>query len=329
MKQAAEEALAALKENAGFAFDSEVDRDALGITLGSVSARFVLRAADSVDAPKAALLAGTARKGELYVCDRLADVAARLLRERGVSYLAPGGNAYLSAEGLLLFVKDGTAKASMTPLSEPNRAFKRSGLKIIFAFLCNPATLQWTYRDIARVSGVSHGTVRYVLSDLADLGFVDEAEGDQRVLRLRPALAKRWAQAYGETLRPKLLRRRYRFRKEDGGISWRSADLGPLKAFWGGEPGADLLTGDLRPERYTLYTNEGVGAVAEALQALPDDGGPIETLDLFWDPEVLPANAVGPAVSAPPLLVFADLIASGSARNVDVAREIYERFFSD
>lgn len=55
----------------------------------------------------------------------------------------------------------------------------------------------------------------------------------------------------------------------------------------------------------------------------PDLHGDIEILEQFWDsptPQGYPLDLV------PPLLVYADLVASGDLRNADIARMIQDRY---
>jgi hypothetical protein len=54
---------------------------------------------------------------------------------------------------------------------------------------------------------------------------------------------------------------------------------------------------------------------------LTNDGN-TEVLRAFWDPDLAehPTNVV------PPLLIYADLVATAEPRNLETAREVYERF---
>ena len=56
------------------------------------------------------------------------------------------------------------------------------------------------------------------------------------------------------------------------------------------------------------------------MRLAPD--GNIEILETFWCPELVNQ----PTDIAPPLLVYADLMATADGRNIEAAKEVYERF---
>ena len=274
----------------------------------------------------------------LVIAGRVTEAAGALLRKEGISYLDAAGNCYIRASGLLLFV---TGQKSKTIFGRRRRAFQKAGLKIIFALLESPELIEAPYRAIAEMAGVSRGAVGYVVRDLEELGYVEQGGSSRRVLEQAPALAKRWASRYAEVLRPELVRGRFRFVGE-GSRRWRRADLRPGTDWWSGEPAADLMTQHLRPEQLTLYTRDGASReVMERLGAIPDPDGPLEILSAFWtrelETQVLEEGPNGtgaeqdgwPKQVASPLLVYADLLASGASRNLQLARMIREQHLSE
>ncbi|MEI6436797.1 MAG: type IV toxin-antitoxin system AbiEi family antitoxin, partial [Bacteroidota bacterium] len=52
------------------------------------------------------------------------------------------------------------------------------------------------------------------------------------------------------------------------------------------------------------------------IDLIPDENGNVELLDIFWDSESYQG--------LPPLLIYADLMSSGSDRNVETAKMILE-----
>lgn len=172
-----------------------------------------------------------------------------------------------------------------------------------------------------------------------------ERGSSRRILKRAPALAERWATGYAETLRPELVKGRFRFvgegRLGEGRERWKHIDLEPETDWWGGEPAADLMTKHLRPEQFALYTrSEARRDVLERLRAIPDPDGPLEILSVFWTRK-LEARLRGLSGGtdsgqderteqvAPPLLVYADLLASGTSRNLELARMIREQYLSE
>lgn len=84
-----------------------------------------------------------------------------------------------------------------------------------------------------------------------------------------------------------------------------------------GEPAAAIVTGHLRPEIVTVYGDTGFAALARKIRPSKDKHGNLEALQKFWAFEVAQDDQQPPLV--PPLLVYADLIATADARNRETA----------
>ncbi len=122
-------------------------------------------------------------------------------------------------------------------------------------------------------------------------------------------------------LRPRLNPRRFRVADPRW---WQKARL-PEGAFWGGEVGANKLTEHLTPAAYTIYMeparrHEGVAQLVGRHQLRADPDGPLEILDTFWN---FPGEAKQPEL-VPPLLVYADLLATLDPRNLEIAKRMRE-----
>ena len=259
----------------------------------------------------------------ILITDYVAPDLADELKERGISFLDAAGNAYIKQANLLIWIKGQKPAAKKTVLT-PGRAFQPTGLQVIFTLLCNPHLINMPYRDLAKMAGVAHGTVGWVIPDLQQLGFVRDLQGKRGTRRLfqRERLLNQWTDAYVRVLRPRTLIGRYYVPGFEGWKNWPLAEYGAL---WGGEPAAAMLTEYLRPGQLTLYAEKMPGLLA-ARQKFMKEAGPrhtaaVEVRKRFWnfpgDPEHI--NMV------PPLLVYADLLATGDARCIETAKMIYER----
>lgn len=263
----------------------------------------------------------------LLISDHVTAGAGDLLREEGVSYLDASGNCFLQSGSLFLFIQ-GQKPKSRGQSDRPVRAFNAAGLKLIFALLVRGDVATWTYREIAELVEVSRGTVGYVMNDLEGLGFIEKRAGTHQ-LRKRTDLMDRWATGYTERLRPKLSRGRFQFLPSRTATGWQSHLSNLWATKWGGEPGADLLTGAFRPELLTLYTREDTSTVCQELEAAPDPEGSIEILDMFWDPVELEKqdDSAGSTMEhVPPLLIYADLVASADPRARRAAKKIWNQY---
>ena len=269
-----------------------------------------------------AALAQLARFGEpaMLVTRYVTPPLAERLKELDVAFLDTAGNAYLNTPELFVYVTGRKPDKQAAP-EKRVRLLRPTGLKVVFALLCRPELLNAPYREIAAAAGVALGTVGAVLYDLGRLGFVTETKARGRVFQDRGGLIDKWVEGYAHQLRPALKPQRYRVADPDW---WRNEDLAQYEMWLGGEPAAAILTGYLRPEIVKVYGESKFAALARKLRAVKDEYGNFELLKKFWAFEVVQDEPHLPLV--PPLLVYADLIATADARNLETAQLIRERF---
>jgi len=179
------------------------------------------------------------------------------------------------------------------------------------------------YREIAEAAGVALGTVGWVLQDLRRLGYIRETKARGRIHEDLPVLIDKWVEGYVRELRPKLRPRRYRVENADW---WKHEDLPGLEMWLGGEPAAAILTKHLRPELVTVYGDTRFATLARKIRAIRDDHGNLEVFQKFWVFELPQLDKRLPLV--PPLLIYADLVATADARNIETAQIIRERFLA-
>jgi hypothetical protein len=270
---------------------------------------------------KAEKLLAMMRKGDLdhplllvtkYINTQLADE----LKQNGTEFLDTAGNTFLNQPPLYIFVKGNKPDIVKTP--PPKRTFKPAGLKVIYAFLCNPGLENKTYREIAAETGVALGTVDWIMKELKELRFLlDMGKRGLRLLQ-KEKLLQRWVTAYPEQLRPKLILGRFRGNHE----WWRQKKLDFLKAQWGGEVAAAKLTQYLQPQIITIYTApQDLDQLLIKNRLKRDQTGDVEILKRFWKlPEIWKYKDL-----VHPILIYADLLATGNERNIETAKMIYDQ----
>lgn len=257
-----------------------------------------------------------------YVTPALADE----LRAHRVAFLDTAGNAYIEDGPLLIWVK-GQKRPDRPNITThaAGRAFQPTGLQILFALLCNPGAVNRPYRDLGAMAGVAHGTVGWVIPDLQQQGFVGDLNGKRGTRRLfqQEKLATQWVDAYARTLRPRTLLGRYYVKALEGWRDWPLAEHG---AQWGGEPAGAILTDYLRPAELTIYAEKTPGLLAARMKFLKEPGpghtAVVEVRKRFWD---FPGEPNHPNL-VPPLLIYADLLATGDARCIETAKMIYDAY---
>ena len=254
-----------------------------------------------------------------YVTPALADE----LKARHVPFLDTAGNAYIEEGPLLIWVKG--QKRVDKPHADPvaGKAFQPTGLQVLFTLLCNPEAVNRPYRELGAMAGVAHGTVGWVIPDLQQQGFVRDLNGKRGTRRLfqQERLAAQWVDAYARTLRPRTVLGRYHVKTLDGWQDWPLVEHG---AQWGGEPAGALLTDYLRPGELTLYADKMPALLAARMKFLkdPEPGhtAVVEVRKRFWNFPAMPEHLN----LVPPLLVYADLLATGDARCIETAKMIYD-----
>jgi len=254
----------------------------------------------------------------LMVTEYVTPPIADLLKDLNIFFIDTAGNAYINEPPLYVFIKGN--KPILTPKTETQkRLFKPSGLKVVFALLNNPEMINKPYRDIAKAADVALGTIGWLIRDLKEMGFCIEIGKRKRKLMNLKNLFKRWIEAYPEQLRPKLIRERFDVANPNW---WKEITLKAYGACWGGEVAAANLTGYLKPAKTTIYTNEPIGELVLKNRLRKAEQGNVEILIPFWNfkYELADRNIV------PPILVYADLLATGDHRNIEAAEIIYEKY---
>jgi len=242
---------------------------------------------------------------------------AEQLRQDGIEFIDTAGNAFINQLPIYIFIK-GNRPPDILKQAPLKRAFKSAGLRMIYAFLCNPGFENKTYREIATARDVALGTVGWIMKELKDMGFLlDMGKRGQRLIQ-KQNLLQRWVTTYPEQLRPKQIIGRYR--GEYGW--WEQKRLDPLIAQWGGEVAAERLTHYLKPEIITIYTTtQQLNQLLIENRLRKDPTGDVEILERFWKPvEIWQYEDL-----VHPILIYADLLATGNQRNIETAKMIYEQ----
>ncbi len=240
------------------------------------------------------------------------DIAKEYMEE-GINWLDASGNCNIRQNNLFLLI-EGKKIEQLAKVKQP-RAFQEAGIKLIFLFLVDPEKTQLPYRDLANLANISLGSVGMIMQELTELNFILKTKQTKK-LKNTKELIIRWITAYHDVLRPRLLKKKMRFIIQESYTRWKDINFEKIKgnAYWGGEPAANLITSYLQPGIFTIYTNQNWQSFKE-IQLVPDDNGKVEILDMFWSSNTYKG--------VPPVLIYADLMRSGSTRNIETAEIIY------
>lgn len=263
-----------------------------------------------------AFLQRQSTKPVLLVAKYVSPPVAEQLKELNIAFIDSVGNAYFNQPELLIYINSRTREKELGT-SKTSILFQSSGLKLIFALLSIPGSENRTFRELAEMSGLSLGSISEIFANLQrDNYLVSRKEG--RLLLRKDKLLQRWVQGYSEKLRPKLRKLSFQSNSDEW---WETFDAAKIDCQWGGDVAADRMAAQLVPYSYTLYSKN----LAKSLRAMVQNGyrrvlhGDIEILDRFW-------NFEHEDELVPPLLVYADLLATGNERNIEVAHNIHDKY---
>ncbi len=248
----------------------------------------------------------------LLVAEKLYPKVKKELRENQVNYLEGNGNVYLNNDGLFLYID--TNKTVKTQKEKGNRAFTKTGLKVLFQFLLDPQLINQTQRDIAEVTNVALGNIPLIINGLLETNLILKLNKNEYVINNYEELLDKWITEFEQTLKPTIFKQRFRFQNDDR--EWRNIQFNQEKTVWGGEPAGDIITNHLRPEKFTIYTKETNKDLMFNYRLLPDNEGDIWVYNMFW------TNNIN-MNTAPKQLVYADLMITNDKRCKETAKIIY------
>ncbi len=243
------------------------------------------------------------------------------LRLRNIAYLELCGNLYIHQKDLVIFI-DSNKPVDLAK-ETGNRAFTKTGLKIVYYYLTDEKWINQPQRIIARHTNTALGNINNVNFGLAKEGFLLKLDQTAKRLQNKDALLEKWMKAFDSTLKPTLRLGRFRFLDKNDFINWKNITLDNQTTWWGGEAAAHLLTDYLFPEELTLYTTRDRADLMKELKLIPDPGGKVIIINLFWNrKDCENRNTV------PPLLVYTDLMNTGNNRCQETARLIWDKYLA-
>lgn len=254
----------------------------------------------------------------LLIATRLFPKMKESLRKHNVSYLEANGNLYLKTLDKWFWIE--VNKPLKVKHDLRNRAFTKTGIRVLFEFLRDPALINRTYREIAAQTGTSIGSITHIINGLKQDGFLMSVSKSEYRFQRTGELLSRWTISYEGTLKPSLKMGRFRFLSKDDFMNWKSLILDTPKTLWGGEPAAELLTNYLKPAELTLYTKESRTELMKRYRLIPDEAGQVHVYRKFWQ---LDNNA---RTTVPPILIYADLINTNDRRCTETAQKIYDEY---
>ncbi len=263
--------------------------------------------------------------GLVVLAPQISEEAAAQLIAAGALYADAQGNAYLKMDQPRVLVNIRVPRPIPVPQPRPGRLVEQAGLKVVHLLLARPGTATRTYRWIAREAGVALGTVAIVIAEAKKAGFLVQKGPDRWELQNREGLIDLFVRGYAWRLREACFLGRYRHKLADPmAVADRLKQrLDEARLTWAltGGVAARTLVGFLKPDIVTLFIERAALGALQEEPMLPDaTGGQVILLEHF-----------GPAVTgnaekrtATPLLVYAELLQDGRARELETAQLVFD-----
>ncbi len=259
----------------------------------------------------------------LVVCPVIYPKIAQKLVDMNVNYIDSLGNVYINAQTIYILSTGKKNKSSETITK--SRLFGESGLKLLFALLQDEEAVAFSYRELAGLVNISPASITILFKEMLRSGYLFEDHHDQKRLLRKRELLQRWVSGYQEVLRPKLLIGTYETIKKDLVRNFAKQPISEWRGSWGGEAAAAIYTNYLVPEALTMYVTNDEKGWMKKMGLIPTEGNyDIAVFQYFWDKDH-PLFKVEPD-TVPPLLAYAELMATGDSRNIETAQKIYDEY---
>jgi hypothetical protein len=233
----------------------------------------------------------------ILVAGTIAPAVKETLQQEGINWLEASGNIYVKQPGIFVWIN--TQKPHPVTVERGNRAFAKTGLKLVFLFLLDKTCLNLPYRQLAATAGIGIGNITNIMKGLKEEGFLLQQNKNEYTLQDKKGLLNRWMAAYNTKLKPGLRIGTFRFLKEDGFLNWQQLTLRKGKSYWGGEPAGELYAHYLKPAILTLYTEEGRSDLIKNYRLVPDPRGNVEAYKKFWSGKKKATAFPAPRVYSP------------------------------
>lgn len=256
--------------------------------------------------------------GAILGSDYVTRAQARRLQAAGIDYIDAVGNAHISRPGLRIHVEGRLPDRSALPtkVGQLPLVLGPASLRIVFTLLIKPTLVSATFDDLAELAGVSKGTVHNAMNDLVERGHLTGTRRDRHMVDI-PKLTEIWVDGFATQLLPRLAT---------------TVLAGPDPQWWakpshrhqditiGGGPALTHYGGSLRPDRTIVYGPEPWRAARKLGRLTTHGQQNIILRERFWSPNLIPDTQF-----VHPLLAYADALAGGDSREIEVARDLRKR----
>lgn len=248
---------------------------------------------------------------------------ARVLTEAGLNFVDLAGNCALDLAPRYYVRIQGHRNTFKTKRAV-DRALRAPSYQVLAALIARPALINATVRELAKAAGTSRHPASHIPKLLVEQGFA--AVGRDKTLWDKARwddLIDMFTEGYLRVLRPHLLVGHFWVAdRTPAELRLRLSEiLGHEPTFeWTGAAAEAELTGHYQSARTVIHLHATVGDVTRRLDAIPAQDGPLTVLG-----PALPRLSGEQFALAPPILVYAELLAEANERALEAATMIRQQ----
>lgn len=251
------------------------------------------------------------------------------LKKKNINYADSAGNLFLKTKTFIFYIEGN--KYPDFDNQTPSLSFTATDLKLIFNLLTDERLIFKSYRDITKMTKISLQPLSKIFNYLQSKGFILNINNRNKKIVRKKELFEKWVLFYGEVLKPKMRKGKYRCLNKDFSKIWQNINLDSEKSKWGGESAAYILTNYLRPEFHTIYSDENNDELLKKYKFVRDINGNIEIFNKFWlydNIENLKIMNLKNCI-VHPIIIYADLLNTNNPRNIEAAKIIYNQYIDE
>jgi hypothetical protein len=273
----------------------------------------------------AALVARTRGEKErpMILAPYIGEQMARVLTDAGLNFVDLAGNCALDLTPRYYVRIQGHRNTFKTKRAVDS-ALRAPSYQVLAALIARPTLINATVRDLAQAAGTSRHPASHIPKLLVEQGFA--VRGRDRLLWNEARwddLIDMFTEGYLRVLRPHLLVGHFRVAdKTPADLRLRLRKiLGCDPTFaWTGAAAEAELTGHYQSDRTVIHLDSTAADMARRFNAIPAQDGPLTVLG-----PALPRLPGEQLALAPPILVYAELLAEGNERAREAAIMIRDK----
>ncbi len=251
------------------------------------------------------------------------------LKKNNVNFIDSQGNAFIHIPNHLYIDVQGN-KLKVPEEKQSTAIFQSKGLQLLTLLLTHEDAINYSLRDLARISGISLGRTGTIMKELRNNGFIIKTAENKSELYDKKRLFDKWIENYGERLRPNLLIGTYKISpKMDIQKIAQILKNSTVDFAYGGETGAEILSQYFRAGCIDVFIpEEKTMDVIKQLKLAPAKEYNMRLFELYSD-ELLFKDKSFSAPLVLPIMMYAELLFQGNDRAIETAEIIFDKYIKE